>query len=142
MAWSRGSPDSAVLDRTRPAVLKLLSPSGLAGSTPASGIGLTAAITGYVGSWTRARKTRASVPETTFRQLLERARDLGQQSRLGGVEGRLVLRDESRLMREHDRLHAVAQVELLEDVRDVRLDRRVADVELLADLRVGKAARY
>jgi hypothetical protein len=48
---------------------------------------------------------------------------------------------EARLVGEHDRLYAVSEVELLEDVRDVRLDRRVADVELLADLRVGEAAR-
>ena len=33
-------------------------------------------------------------------------------------------------MGEHDRLDAVTEVELLQDVRDVRLDRRVADVEL------------
>ena len=38
--------------------------------------------------------------------------------------------DESSLVREHDRLYAVAKVELLEDVRDVRLDGRLADVEL------------
>ena len=31
---------------------------------------------------------------------------------------------------EHDRLHAVAQIELLEDVRDVRLHGRLADEEL------------
>ena len=43
-------------------------------------------------------------------------------------------------MREHDCLDAVAEVELLEDVRDVRLDGRVADVELLADLGVREAA--
>jgi hypothetical protein len=35
----------------------------------------------------------------------------------------------------------VAQLELLEDVRDVRLDGRVADVELAADLRVREASR-
>ena len=44
------------------------------------------------------------------------------------------------LVGEHDRLDAVAEVELLEDVRDVRLDGRVADVELLRDLGVGEAA--
>src|SRR5215475_9836813 len=42
---------------------------------------------------------------------------------------------------EHDRLDAVAQIELLEDVRDVRLHGRVADVELLADLGVRQAPR-
>src|SRR5262249_29091823 len=44
-------------------------------------------------------------------------------------------------VRKHDRLDALAQVELLEDVRDVRLDRRVADVELLPDLDVREALR-
>ena len=48
--------------------------------------------------------------------------------------------DEPGLVGEHDRLDAVAQVELLEDVRDVRLDGRLADVELLADLGVREAA--
>ena len=43
------------------------------------------------------------------------------------------------LVGEHDRLHAVAQAELLEDVRDVRLDRRLADEELLPDLCVRQA---
>jgi RND superfamily putative drug exporter len=41
---------------------------------------------------------------------------------------------------EHDRLDAVAQIELLEDVRDMRLHGRVADVELLADLGIREAA--
>src|SRR6185312_7976044 len=49
--------------------------------------------------------------------------------------------EEVGLVGEHDRLDAVTQAQLLEDVRDVRLDRGVADVELLADLRVGQAAR-
>ena len=44
------------------------------------------------------------------------------------------------LVREHDRLDAVAEVELLEDVRDVRLDGVLADVELLTDLCVREAA--
>src|SRR5687768_7430365 len=48
---------------------------------------------------------------------------------------------EVRLVSQHDRLDAVTEAQLLEDVRDVRLDRRVADVELLADLRVGEAPR-
>jgi hypothetical protein len=38
-------------------------------------------------------------------------------------------------------LHAVAEVELLEDVRDVRLDGGVADVELLRYLRVREPVR-
>jgi hypothetical protein len=45
-------------------------------------------------------------------------------------------------MGEHDRLDAVAEVELLEDVRDMCLDGRLADVELLCDLPVGKAASH
>src|SRR5215467_10732054 len=44
------------------------------------------------------------------------------------------------LVCEHDRLDAVAEAELLEDVRDVRLDGRVTDVELLPDLGVRQAA--
>src|SRR5581483_11020405 len=52
--------------------------------------------------------------------------------------GRLRL-EQPRLVREHDRLHAVAEVELLEDVRDVRLHRRVADEEPPADLGVREA---
>jgi hypothetical protein len=48
---------------------------------------------------------------------------------------------QARLMGEHDRLDAVSELELLEEVRDVCLDGRVADVELLADLSVGEAAR-
>jgi hypothetical protein len=38
-------------------------------------------------------------------------------------------------------LHPVSQAELGEDVRDVRLDGGLADVELAADLRVGQAGR-
>src|SRR5689334_12510672 len=49
--------------------------------------------------------------------------------------------DKPRLVREHHGLDAVAKVELLQDVRDVRLDGRVADVELTADLGVRVAAR-
>ena len=44
--------------------------------------------------------------------------------------------EETGLVREHDRLHTVAEVELLEDVRDVRLHGPLADEELLADFRV------
>ncbi len=36
-------------------------------------------------------------------------------------------------------MDAVAEAEFLEDVRDVGLDGRLADVELRADLRVGQA---
>jgi hypothetical protein len=43
------------------------------------------------------------------------------------------------LVREDDRLYAIAQVELLEDVGDVRLDGGLADVELLGDLSVGES---
>ena len=52
---------------------------------------------------------------------------------------RAVRLEEARLVGEHDRLDAVAEVELLEDVGDVRLDGRVADEELLGDLGVGEA---
>src|SRR5438128_1112489 len=48
--------------------------------------------------------------------------------------------EKPRLVREHDCLDAVTKVELLQDVRDVRLDGRVADVELSADLGVREAA--
>src|SRR5438552_6446649 len=48
--------------------------------------------------------------------------------------------EESRLVREHDCLDAVAEVVLLEDVGDVCLDGGVADVELSSDLGVGEAA--
>ena len=51
-----------------------------------------------------------------------------------------VLLEQSRFVREHDGLDPVAQIELLEDVRDVRLDGRIADVELLADLGVREPA--
>ena len=43
-------------------------------------------------------------------------------------------------MRKHDGLNAVPKIELLEDVGDVRLDRRFADVQLVADLAVREAA--
>jgi hypothetical protein len=43
-------------------------------------------------------------------------------------------------VRKHDCLDTVAQVELLEDVRDVCLDGRIADVELLRDLRIRETA--
>src|SRR5919106_556906 len=47
-----------------------------------------------------------------------------------------VFREECVLVRQHDCLDAVAEVEFLEDVRDVGLDRGVTDVELLGDLAV------
>ena len=50
-------------------------------------------------------------------------------------------RDEAGLVGVDHRLHAVAEVELLEDAGDVRLRRRLGDDELLADLRVRQAAR-
>src|SRR6266545_3818202 len=49
--------------------------------------------------------------------------------------------EDPRLVGEHDCLDAVPEVELLEDVRDMCLDRRFADVELLRDLPVRKTAR-
>ena len=54
----------------------------------------------------------------------------------------VVLLEESCLVGEHDRLYAVAEVELLKDVRDVRLDGGFADVELVSDLRVRQAASH
>src|SRR5688572_1334752 len=56
------------------------------------------------------------------------------------ARGVRVIAEHLRLVGEHDCLDAVAEVELLEDVRDVCLHGGVADVELLADLRVRKAA--
>lgn len=47
--------------------------------------------------------------------------------------------EEAGLVRQDDRLHPVAEVKLLQDMGDVRLDGRLADVELLPDLRVGEA---
>jgi hypothetical protein len=43
------------------------------------------------------------------------------------------------LIRQDDRLHTVAEVQRLQDVGDVRLHRRLADVEAPADLGVRKA---
>jgi hypothetical protein len=54
----------------------------------------------------------------------------------------LVLLEEPRLMGEHDRLYAIAEVELLKNVRDVRLHGGLADVELVPDLRVREAASH
>ena len=48
--------------------------------------------------------------------------------------------EDSRLVRKDDGLDAVAKIELLEDVGDVRLDRRFADVQLVTDLAVREAA--
>jgi hypothetical protein len=49
-------------------------------------------------------------------------------------------RDEAALVRVDHRLHTVAEAELLEDARDVRLRGRVTDEEPLADLAVGQPA--
>jgi signal transduction histidine kinase len=49
--------------------------------------------------------------------------------------------DESGLVGEHDRLHAVAQAELGQDARDVRLDRVLGEDQLGCDLGVGEPAR-
>jgi hypothetical protein len=54
------------------------------------------------------------------------------------LRGSRVTIEQSRLVGEHDRLDAVADLELLKDVRDVRLDRGLADVELASDLAVRK----
>ena len=58
---------------------------------------------------------------------------------IAGSDGSVRLR-KAGLVGQHGGLHTVAEAELLEDVRDVRLDGRLADVQPLADLRVGKAA--
>ena len=50
--------------------------------------------------------------------------------------------EKAALVGEHHRLDAVAQAELLEDVRDVGLDGRLADVELLPDLGVREAVGH
>jgi hypothetical protein len=50
-------------------------------------------------------------------------------------------RREPGLVGQHDRLDAIAETELLEDVGDVGLDGGLADVQLFADLRVGQAGR-
>ncbi len=47
---------------------------------------------------------------------------------------------ESRLVREHDRLHPVAKIKLLENAGDVGLDGCLAEVELPGDLGVREAA--
>src|SRR5829696_3441459 len=48
--------------------------------------------------------------------------------------------DQSGFVGDDDGLYAVAQAELLEDPRDVRLDGRLAEEELLGDLGVRAAA--
>jgi len=48
--------------------------------------------------------------------------------------------EEPGLVCEYDYLDAVPEAELLQNVRDVCLDGRLADVELSADLCVGQAA--
>jgi hypothetical protein len=45
------------------------------------------------------------------------------------------------LVREHDRLNAIPEAKLREDVRDVGADSRLADEESRRDLGVGEAAR-
>ena len=47
---------------------------------------------------------------------------------------RVVLLEEPCLVGEHDRLYAVAEVELLKDVGDVGLDGGLADIKLVPDL--------
>ena len=49
--------------------------------------------------------------------------------------------DDAGLVGEHDRLDAVAEAELHQDARDVRLHRRLRDEERLRDLGVREAAR-
>src|ERR687897_930718 len=50
--------------------------------------------------------------------------------------------DETRLVREDDRLDAVAELELHENVRNVCLHSRLADEQFLRDLSVGEAAGH
>ena len=51
-------------------------------------------------------------------------------------------RDDPALVREHDGLHPVAQIELQEHAADVALDGGLADHEVFGDLGVGEAARH
>jgi hypothetical protein len=55
---------------------------------------------------------------------------------------RIVQLEEPCLVREHDCLNAVTEIELLKDVRDVRLDGGLADEELVPDFGVREAASY
>src|SRR5918996_124942 len=96
---------------------------------------------------TAAATTRAARQALQGRSIAEAASDVRRLSRslacafVATACGWLISGEEARLVGEHDRLDAVAEIELLEDVRDVCFDGRVADVELLADLRVRETAR-
>src|SRR5919206_2396576 len=87
--------------------------------------------TWWLGS--RACSTKTSTRTTTWIGCGASGR-----SRVPSARRRL---HEACVVGEHDRLHAVAEVELAEDARDVRLHRRLADDELLGDLRIREAAR-
>src|SRR5215472_8313891 len=67
--------------------------------------------------------------------------DARAETSLSGLSGRWLDRSQARthqaeLVREDDRLHPVAQLQLVEDAGDVRLDGALADEEPVGDLRV------
>ena len=68
-----------------------------------------------------------------------RARGLPSDTSMTGAASPALV-EEARLVRQHHRLNAVAEVELLQDVGDVGLHRRLADVEVAADLGIGQAS--
>jgi hypothetical protein len=84
----------------------------------------------------RNAAVRARRREVAFRG--RRTDDAGSSSSRTWRTGRV---EESGLVGQHDRLRTVAQPELLQQASDVRLDGRVADEELGADLGVGESAR-
>src|SRR4051794_18942911 len=61
--------------------------------------------------------------------------------RSASARRRLARRDHSGLVREHHGLDAVAETELHQDPRDVRLHRRLGHEQLLGDLGIREAAR-
>src|SRR5919201_6717862 len=84
--------------------------------------------------WLRATGGRRCLPSERASRSLSRAF-------VEAACGLNVSFEEAGLMGEDDRLHAVAEVQLLKVVRDMGLDGGVADVELVADLHVGESAR-
>src|SRR5579864_5052480 len=50
-------------------------------------------------------------------------------------------RCQARFVREDDRLDPISQLQLVEQMRHVRLDGGLADMEALGDLEIGEAAR-
>ena len=96
-------------------------------------------------SASRSRPRRAASVSTATRSLTPststtaRIRPAYVRAAIGRPSAR---RRQICLVSEHHGLDAVAEVELLEDVRDVCLDGRLADVELFRDLAVREAARH